>query len=448
MTTVKPQPTALHLVAARPRTPEETGLSRGFLSDLIAKHLFDAGVLTIRELAERTALAGSILEEILNHLRHEACVEIRTRPNDDGNLRYALTERGRGRALAALTVSGYVGPAPIPHTIYADLMRGQSLRHHRITRQRMHESFADLIIDAALLDRLGPALNSRRAIFVYGDPGTGKTFITQQIGRLFDDTVMVPYAISIEDTVIQIYDTAVHTRMDTNAATLLFDGGHDPRLVMCRRPVVTAGGELNAEMLEVTYDATSRQYRAPLQVKANGGLFIVDDLGRQRIEPATLLNRWIVPMEEGKDHFSLASGQNFSVPFDVVLIFSTNVRPEELVDEAFLRRIGYKIRFEALNARQFHALWERVCLESAISCDADLCQWVIDELYEPTATPMLPCHPRDLIRMAIDRQQYTGEALELSSDDLRWAWDNYFVRLADGFTPAWPDNDVNWSNLK
>jgi hypothetical protein len=423
-------------------------LSRGFLSDLIAKHLFDAGVLTIRELAERTALAGSIVDEILSHLRHEACVEMRTRPNDDGSLRYALTERGRGRALAALTVSGYIGPAPIPHTMYADLMRGRSLRHRRITRKHMHESFSDLIVDEALLDRLGPALNSGRAIFVYGDPGTGKTFITQQIGRLFDDTVMIPHAISIDDTVIQIYDTALHVRVDTNCATLLFDGGHDPRLVTCRRPVVTAGGELNAEMLEVTYDAASRQYRAPLQVKANGGLFIVDDLGRQRVEPATLLNRWIVPMEEGKDHFSLASGQHFSAPFDVVLIFSTNVRPEELVDEAFLRRIGYKIRFEALNAPQFHALWERVCAETGILCDARLCQWLIDELYLPTGTPMLPCHPRDLIRMAIDRQHYAGRTLELSCDDLRWAWDNYFVRLADGFTPAWPNNGVNWSDAK
>ena len=342
-------------LAPRPRTPEETGLSRGFLSDLIAKHLFDAGVLSIRELSDRMALAGSILDEILSHLRHEACIEVRARPNDDAGLRYALTERGRGRALAALTTSGYIGPAPVPHTMYTELMRAQSVKHRCITRARMHEVFADLIVDEGLLDRLGPALNSGRAIFVYGDPGTGKTFVTSRLGRFFDESVLIPHAISIDDTAIRIFDPAIHVRMDTGANTLLFDRGHDARLVACRRPVVITGGELNADMLEISYDAATRQYRAPLQVKANGGMFIVDDLGRQRIEPAILLNRWIVPMEEGKDHFSLASGQHFSVPFDVVLVFSTNLQPDELVDEAFLRRIGYKIRFESLTAEQYHA---------------------------------------------------------------------------------------------
>jgi hypothetical protein len=305
----------------------------------------------------------------------------------------------------------------------------------------MHEAFADLVIDKDLLDRLGPALNSGRAIFVYGDPGTGKTFVTSRLGRLFDQSMLIPYAISIDDTVIQIFDPAIHAKLETGSNTLMFERGHDARLVSCRRPVVVTGGELNAEMLEVTYDPTTRQYRAPLQVKANGGMFIVDDLGRQRIEPAILLNRWIVPMEESKDHFSLSSGQHFSVPFDVVLVFSTNLQPEELVDEAFLRRIGYKIHFQPLTARQYHALWQRVCTDHSIAYDPRLCQYVIDKLHYATATPMLPCHPRDLIRMAMDLMDYLGLTGALQPETLRWAWQSYFVTLGeDAPLPSSPDS--------
>jgi hypothetical protein len=197
--------------------------------------------------------------------------------------------------------------------------------------------------------------------------------------------------------------------------------------VLCQRPLVITGGELTADMLEVQFDPATRQYRAPLQVKANGGMLILDDLGRQRIPPKTVLNRWILPMEEGVDYLSMNTGQHFRTPFDVILVFSTNLQPRDLVDDAFLRRIGYKIGFQPLNPQQYHLIWQRACEARSVRYDALLCQFVIDSLYAPTSTPLLPCHPRDLIGMAIDRAIYLDDWVGLTAESLQWAWDNYFV---------------------
>jgi hypothetical protein len=291
----------------------------------------------------------------------------------------------------------------------------------------MHAAFADMVMEQSMLDRLGPALNSGKAIFVYGAPGTGKTYTTQRLARLFDDACLIPHAISVGDTVIRIYDASVHRMLEEGAPSMMLNRGHDPRYVLCRRPVVITGGELAEHMLEVQYDPATRQYRAPLQLKANGGIFILDDLGRQRIPPATVLNRWIVPMEEKVDYLSLSTGQHFRTPFDVVLVFSTNLRPEDLVDDAFLRRIGYKIEFQPLASEQYHAIWRSVCEDNDVGYDPAVCQFVVDALHGPARTPLLPCHPRDLIGMAIDRLEYLGEQAQLSPDALRWAWENYFV---------------------
>lgn len=419
-------------IAPRPQSIAATGLSLAFLSELAEKHLFEGGVLTMRDLVMRLALCGPLLEEILAFLRKEGRIEVRTQIKDEMGLRYGLTERGRGSALAAQMVSGYIGPAPVPLKQYVSVVEAQSVRACTVRRERMHAAFADMVMDQSMLDRLGPALNSGKAIFVYGAPGTGKTYTTQRFARLFDDACLIPHAISVGDTVIRIYDASVHRMLEEGAPSMMLNRGHDPRYVLCRRPVVITGGELAEHMLEVQYDPATRQYRAPLQLKANGGIFILDDLGRQRIPPATLLNRWIVPMEEKVDYLSLSTGQHFRTPFDVVLVFSTNLRPEALVDDAFLRRIGYKIEFQSLAPAQYHAIWQRVCEDSDVGYDAAVCQFVVDDLHGPARTPLLPCHPRDLIGMAIDRLEYLGEHAQLSPDALRWAWDNYFVNDGRG----------------
>jgi len=414
-------------IAPRPKTIGETGLTTAFLSDLLAKHLFEGGVLTLGAMIRRTGLAGPILEEILNFLRREGRVEVRARTVDDNGLRYALTERGHASAEAALSRSGYTGPAPVPLDVYTDVVRTQSVHYHLVRRERMHSAFADVVLNPAVLDRLGPALNSGKALFVYGAAGTGKTYITRRLARVLDEAALVPHAIAVGDTVIQMLDPAVHIPVQSQEPAVLLDHGYDPRFVLCRRPLVLAGGELTADMLEVQFDPATRQYRAPLQLKATNGMFIIDDLGRQRVPPAVVLNRWIVPMEEGRDYLSLQSGQHFSVLFDLVLVFSTNLDPAALADDAFLRRIGYKIRFESLIIAQYHDVWKQVCALHAVDYDPAVCQFVIDELHRPTGVALLACHPRDLIDMALDHAAYVGKADELCAESLRWAWQNYFI---------------------
>jgi hypothetical protein len=219
----------------------------------------------------------------------------------------------------------------------------------------------------------------------------------------------------------------VHQPLQAAEPGVLLDNGYDPRFVVCRRPLVMTGGELSADMLEVQFDPATRQHRAPLQLKATNGMFILDDLGRQRVSPREVLNRWIVPMEEGYDHLGLQTGQHFSVLFDLVLVFSTNLDPSELADDAFLRRIGYKIEFTPLAQHQYHAIWKQVCAEHAVDYDPLVCQSVIDGLHSQAGVPLLACHPRDLIDMALDHAAYLGQADELRVDSLRWAWQNYFI---------------------
>lgn len=423
-------------IAPRPQTLAATGLSATFLSDLLEKHLFEGGVLSIRDLVSRTALSGRLLEELLGFLRKEGRIEVRAQQADDQGLRFGLTERGRGCAMASLIVSGYVGPTPVPLAHYTEAVRMQSVRTRGITREQMHAAFSDTVLDSALLDRFGPALNSGKAIFVYGAPGTGKTYITQRLARLFSDTCLIPYAIAIGDTVVRVFDSSVHRQYQESAPLVMLNRSHDPRYVLCQRPLVITGGELTADMLEVQFDPTSRQFRAPLQLKANGGMLILDDLGRQRIPPATVLNRWILPMEEGVDYLSMNTGQHFRTPFDVILVFSTNLQPQDLVDDAFLRRIGYKIGFQPLEREQYRLIWRRVCEANGVHYDPAICEFMIDTLHAPSGTPLLPCLPRDLIGMALDRAMYLDARTGLSTDALRWAWENYFVTTPCHVTPG------------
>ena len=416
-------------LAPRPKSIGATGLGLSLLADLLEKHLFEAGVATLAALAKRCALAGSIVEEVLSFLRKEGRIEVRSAGGSEGEgmLRYALTQGGRSSAQGAFQRSGYVGPAPVPLDRYTDIVNAQSVRNRLVTRESMRAAFADVVLDEQVLDSLGPALNSGKAIFVYGLPGTGKTYITQRLSRLLNDAVLVPYAIAVGDSVIQIFDPAVHVPLETADAGLRFEIGHDPRLVLCRRPLVLTGGELAPEMLEVQFDPATRQYRAPLQLKASNGMFLIDDLGRQRVAPQVLLNRWIVPMEEGRDYLSLATGQHFAVLFDMVLVFSTNLKPAELADEAFLRRIGYKIHFRPLQPSQYEEIWRQVCQLHGLDHDPVLCRGVVSELHGTTNVPLLPCHPRDLIDMALDYAAYFGSAEGLQRNALEWAWRNYFV---------------------
>jgi predicted ATPase with chaperone activity len=428
-------------LAPRPITIEETGLGENFLADLFAKHLFNGGVLTNSELGERTALSGPVVEAVLNFMRREARIEVlgadKISGKNDGtsaSLRYALTDRGTRSAHDAFSRGGYIGPAPVALNKYVEVTNAQSIHGYKINRAAVAAAFTDTIIRDELLDQLGPALTSGRAIFVYGPAGTGKTYITQKLSKLFPDTTLIPHAIAIGEYVIEVFDPVIHRQASAKkeGPYLMLERGHDPRFARCHRPVVIVGGELTADMLEIRYDASTRRYQAPLQLKANNGLLMIDDMGRQRVAPETVFNRWIVPLEEKRDYLSLGSGRHFSVPFDTVMLFSTNMHPLDLADEAFLRRIGYKIEFPYPRIDEFQAIWQQYCEKNDISCEPDVFTFLIDDLYAQHKHPMLPCHPRDLLGIAIDRATYHGEQRIVSKEHIDWAWKNYFVSMNQG----------------
>ena len=276
-------------LAPTPTTIKETGLSESFLGDLIVKHLADAGVLSLPVLSERLALPGKIVESLLSFLRAEARVEVLGGNDASGSLRFNLTSRGRETAIDAMARNGYIGPAPIPLQEYARVVREQTVHGLNVTRDDMSLAFADVVLKESLLDQLGPSVNSGRAIFIYGPAGTGKTYITQRLSRLFSDEVLIPYAIAINESSVAVFDPVKHKRVDHDivedqaAPNLRFKTQHDKRWVCCERPVLISGGELTSDMLEVQLEPLSRSYQAPLQLKANNGLFIIDDMGRQRV---------------------------------------------------------------------------------------------------------------------------------------------------------------------
>jgi predicted ATPase with chaperone activity len=421
--------------APAPTTLEETGLSMTFLGDLTIKHLLEGGDLSLVQLAARIALAGKILEEVLHFLRQEAQVEVLAGLDRSESLRYALTERGRRSAFDAMARNGYVGAAPVPLREYTRVVRAQTVHGANVTREQMHAAFAGVVLKEGLLDQLGPSLNSGRAIFIYGPAGTGKTYITQRLARLFRDEVLIPHAIAINETNISVFDPVLHRPIvHDERPELVFSNRFDARWVPCERPILVSGGELTADMLEVQLEPLTREYRAPLQLKANSGLFIIDDMGRQRVAPETIFNRWIVPMEEKVDYLSLGSGRHFSVPFDLVLVFSTNMNPTDLADEAFLRRIGYKIRFDTLDRDAYQSIWREECRIRGAVCSDAVFDYVVRELHQATGTPMLPCHPRDLLSIAVDHLHYLGKPLTFSPEHLAWAWQNYFVDLGNETT--------------
>ena len=428
-----PSANAQQVIAPRPRTIEETGLSMQFLGDLLAKHLNDGGVLNISQLAERCTLAGTVIEGVLDFLRKESRVEVRGQDEITGGLRYALTDRGRTSALDALLRSGYIGPAPVPLDDYIRVVDAHSVHNVVVSREAMAEQFANIVIRDEKLNQLGPALHSGRAIFIYGPAGTGKTYITQRLISLLPDDVLIPYAVSINETVVQLFDPQLHKACDNTGKTPnhMLGQGHDPRFVRCHRPVIVSGGELTLDMLELNYNSVTKEYQAPLQMKANNGIFIIDDLGRQRVAPVDLLNRWIVPMEEKKDYLSFGAGCQFSIPFNNVLVFSTNINPLELADEAFLRRIGYKIHFDYLSEDEYQRIWQQECEKAGIDFDEDVLNFLIHELHHKNQVPLLPCHPRDLLNIALNMGTYLGQPNSVTIERISDAWNTYFVQLEE-----------------
>lgn len=428
-------------LAPRPANLAEAGLSEPFVSELVVKHLYRGGIMDLNQLTDRLALAGPVLEPVISFLRNESYVEVLS-ATQAGGVRYALTDKGRRAALDALGKAGYVGPAPVTLEDYRRVVQCQSVQSVKVTRDDAESAFGDVVASQNLIDRLGASVNSGRPLFLYGPAGTGKTYLGKRLVRMIQgDDILVPHALLVGDTVIQLYDPAVHRRVDFRETPgLLLSEGHDPRFVRCRRPGVVTGGELTLDMLEMEYDPATRQYHAPQSLMANNGMYMIDDLGRQSMSPDALLNRWITPMEENRDFLAIGAGQRFEVPFDIILVFSTNLNPVELADEAFLRRLGHKVSFSYARPDEYQEIWKRTCSELGIQFDQDLLRRVL-ELYEAECRSLLPCHPRDLLTSVTDRLEYEGKTRQerITMEQLQHAWNSYFVSLALGQTHQ-PEN--------
>ncbi len=426
MNTTSPQP----LLAPRPRNIEETGLSFDLIAALVCKHLYVNGIADLLQLSETMALAGNILEVVISELRKQSVINILAPAPFSSGPRYTLTDKGVAEAQAALRKSGYVGPAPVPLEQYKTVVLAQSTQNHKITRAEVKQAFADTIIDPYLLDQLGPAMHSGRAIMIYGLAGSGKTYICRRLARVLGEPVLIPHAISVGESIIQVYDPALHRRPKENPTEININlqQGTDPRYIKCQRPVAVSGGELTQDMLEIHHDTNTRLSQAPLQLKANNGMYLIDDLGRQRIHPTDLFNRWIVPLEEKHDYLSLENSKRIQVPFDVILIFSANINPLELADEAFLRRLGYKIRFAPVTQQQYIDIWHQYLKELQLSSDDSLFDSIF-ERYKRANRPLLPCQPRDLLGLIKDQCEYEGETCVVTQQRFNIAWDTYFINL-------------------
>jgi hypothetical protein len=429
--TVAPPEAQVYRPAAPPAPPatlEETGLSADALGQLVVKALY-AGEASGTALADRLRVAYAILERVIEAARLEKLVEVRGAAGaGTAGYRYALTDLGRDRARQYFDVNQYVGAVPVPLVQYVAYMHALAAARGYVDRERVFAGFQHLIVSPDILNQLGPAINSGKSVFLYGPPGNGKTVIAEGIGRSFGGDMYLPFAIDIEGQIITIYDPVNHERIDTDEARQLITApAHDRRWVRVTRPVVTVGGELTLDMLDLTFNPIAKFYEAPLQLKANGGVFVVDDFGRQRIRPRDLLNRWIVPLESRVDYLTLHTGKKFQVPFDVLIVFATNLNPETLADEAFLRRIPYKIFAKNPTVEEYTRIFEMNCRRRELPFDAVVIEYLRRRFYEPRGIEMRACHPRDLVEQVMDMSHYQGREPTLARDLIDAACESYFV---------------------
>lgn len=415
-------------LASRPITIEDTGLPESLLLDLLTKHLSASGVLTKEQLTKLTGVTGGIIQQLLDTAKSLAWVENR-QTTLDGQMRYALSAGGELHAKQALSRNGYVGLAPVPLKQYAEICKQQSSRATPITYEMLEKGLSALVLPKDLLFKIGPAMNSSRPVLIYGPPGTGKSYLCRHLNLTLGDTVLIPYALAIGNEIIQVFDPELHHRINsgTTQTNLQLSQGHDPRWIRCERPLRITGGELTAEMLEVQFDSHSRTYMAPLQLKANNGILLLDDLGRQKISAKQLFNRWIIPMEERRDFLSLQSGEHFEIPFELILLFSTNLDPNELVDEAFLRRLGYKIHFDALDEALYRKIWFQVCESLGLSCSEEVFQYLLTDYHQRYDKPLIPCYPRDLLGIMSDQINFMEFEPVVTPSLVDSAWSIYFV---------------------
>ena len=418
-----------------PKTVEESGLTLGFLVELSCKTLYFGGVMTLSTISEKLALPVSVANDVMEFLKKERLAEVKKGGDIRATYTFALTDLGRERAKEYLQLSGYVGAAPVTLKQYAEVARKQTIRKMAVNREAMARAFEGVVLAPGMLERLGPAVNSGRSIFLYGPSGNGKTFIAERLARVLSGSVFIPHAVCVDNQVIRVFDPVNHSSIDLGTpadptrAVLENRTEFDRRWVVCERPVVIAGGELTLAMLDLSFDTIAKFYEAPLQMKANGGVFLIDDLGRQLVRPFDLLNRWIVPLEKSRDYLSLQNGKKFEIPFDQIILFSTNIEPRQLADEAFLRRIGYKIKIDYLGEGEYVRICQQVCDRLGLPFRPEVIRYLLEEEHGRRKVRLSACHPNDVLSRVVEICQYEGEVPRLENGLVARACKDYFTEL-------------------
>ena len=419
-----------------PTTIQETGLESNFVLNLLLRLMYISGIQTIPELSEHIKLTRRVVESLLTFAKNEALVEIRgPSENNYTIMRYALTNAGRRRAAEVLRRCEYIGPAPVPLENYQLQVQKQTITNEIISIERLQKALSHLVLPPDLIRKLGPAANSGRAILVFGGTGNGKTSIAEALALTFQQAVYIPYCIEADGQIIKFFDPAVHVPATSQPAEsngyahpmLLPQMEYDPRWVRCRRPHIISGGELTLEMLDLDFDPYSKYYEAPLQMKAIGGIFIIDDFGRQRVRPNELLNRWIFPLERKVDYLTLHTGKKFEMLFDQLVIFATNFPPEELMDPAQLRRVHYKMRVDPPTMEEYKEIFRRICEAYGLEFAEDLFAYLINSFYLKHKVPFAGFHPKFIVEHAIASCNYNGTAPHLTRQLLNDALDNMII---------------------
>jgi len=403
-----------------PEELSETGVAEGFLTDLTLKHVAMMAEPTTNLVAERLGLPRTLTEELLQQLYREKLIEVRLQTTV-GATRYGMLDHGWERLSRLLSFCGYVGPAPVSLADYTQLMRLQSIPSNPAVMDDVRAAFHALVLPSSLLQTLGCVINSRRSLFLTGLPGTGKTAVAERINNALSGPIWIPYAVEIDGQIIRIFDSHCHQLADDEVTP----SEYDHRWVLINRPLVVVGGELTLENTDLTWSTASKFYEAPFQMKSNGGTLVIDDFGRQRVPPQDLLNRWIVPLERRVDYLALHTGKKIEVPFEQLVVFSTNLDENDLTDQAFLRRMGYRARVEPPTAAAYTEIFERTAMLREFGCSKPVMEHILAK-YTVERRQMKGCEPRDLLDRATDLCRLEGMPLELTKEIVDTAWRNYF----------------------
>ncbi len=422
----------LHDAPEAPRTIEGTGIDGVELMKLMIKDMYVGSRELPSDLAEDLGLSGHVIRELIQMATARKFVEaLGNAGKAVMELRYGLTDAGRRWAVEGLEQCSYSGVAPIPLAEFQDRVQGQKITNERIDRDTLSQKFSDLIVNDTFLRRIGPAVNSGRAVLLYGPPGNGKTSIAERVSAIYGDIIYVPQAIEVDGQIIKVFDPALHKPVQTNSqedeSNSIRKESHDRRYVACKRPVVITGGELTLEMLDLRYDPVAKYYEAPLHIKALGGTFLIDDFGRQLVSPAQLLNRWIVPLESRVDFMKLHTGKTFMIPFDEIVIFSTNLEPSDLMDPAFLRRIPYKLEIKAPTREEYRRIFRLIAQQRGVELPDDVPSIVIEELQTNNGFQLACYQPRFVVDQVIAACKYLGIPTTFSPELVLDALGNMFV---------------------